>query len=87
MSDSSDKELGKAEESSNGPHAGGLRSVGTIDDLHLFWSATFGSQGFDLRTIGDQLVDTANAYAHGDQAPVDEFTYVAPVSHGRMSPQ
>ena len=86
VSNASDKELGKAEDSGNGARAGGLRSVGTISDLHLFWSAKFGSQGVDLRTIGDQLVGTANAYARGDQAPVDEFKYVAPRYYGHMRP-
>ncbi|HEX6447748.1 MAG TPA: hypothetical protein VF053_21805 [Streptosporangiales bacterium] len=85
-SNDSDKALGKAEDSSNGARAGRLKSVGTISDLRLFWSAKFGSQGVDLHTIGDQLVGTANAYAHGDQAPVDEFKYVAPHYYGRMRP-
>lgn len=84
VSTDSDKELGKAEDCGNGARAGGLRSVGTISDLHLYWSVKFGSQGVDLHTIGDQLVGTANAYARGDQAPVDAFKYVRPAYHGGM---
>jgi hypothetical protein len=86
VSNDSDKELGKAEDSSNGARAKGLKSVGTISDLHLFWSGTFDCQGADLRTIGDQLVGTANAYGRGDHAPVDEFKYVAPRYYGHIRP-
>ena len=86
VSNDSGKELGKAEDSSNGARATGLKSVGTISDLKSWWSAQFSCQATDLHTIGDQLVGTANAYAHGDHAPVDEFTYVAPRYYGHMRP-
>lgn len=67
--------VGEAGKAGDSARAAMMQSVRALDDLHLYWSGNFGVQGVDLRTVGDGLVATANAFAHGDATGAGEFAH------------
>ena len=84
VSTAATKEVAGASGAANGARAGAMQSVRALNDLDLYWSGIFGVQGVDLRTVGEELVSTANVFAHGDRTGADEFRHAAQRTQTRV---